>query len=289
MTDELIKQLLEAGVHFGHQTKRWNPKMKQFIFGERSGIYIIDLEKTVDCLNRARDFLKEVAAGGGSILYIGTKKQAQDVIEQEAKRAGIFYVNRRWLGGLLTNFATIRKSINRMKDIERMHTDGTFENLKKKEVASLNKEKETLAKNLSGIRDMVHLPKAIFMIDSKKEEIAVEEGRRLGIPIVGLIDTNCDPDKINFPIAGNDDAMRSIKLIASLVTDSVVEGKRQFEAGKIAQEAKKEEEARAESDEKGEAGEEIEIAEEVEKDGEKKQPSKAKTHGRKDKSETKEE
>lgn len=243
MTDELIKQLLEAGVHFGHQTKRWNPKMKKYIFGERSGIYIIDLEKTVECLNRARDFLKEIAAGGAGMLFVGTKKQAQDVIDQEAKRAGVFYINRRWLGGLLTNFQTIRKSINRMKDIENMQADGTFDNLKKKEIARLVKEKEKLEKNLSGIREMAHLPAAIFLIDSKKEEIAVEEGNRLNIPIVGLIDTNCDPGKIDFPIPGNDDAMKSIRLITSLIADSVIEGKKQFQVGKDREEALAQEEA----------------------------------------------
>jgi small subunit ribosomal protein S2 len=273
MTDELIKQLLEAGVHFGHQTKRWNPKMKKYIFGERSGIYIIDLEKTVECLNRARDFLKETAAGGASILFVGTKKQSQDVIEQEAQRAGIFYINRRWLGGLLTNFQTIRKSINRMKDIETMQTDGTFENLKKKEVSRLIKEKEKLKKNLSGIRDMVHLPAAIFLIDSKKEEIAVEEGNRLNIPIVGLIDTNCDPDKIDFPIPGNDDAMKSIRLITTLVAESIVEGKKQFQVGKDRAEAlAREEEALAQKGDEKEVLEQIEMLDEQDVKGGEKKP-----------------
>jgi small subunit ribosomal protein S2 len=280
MTDELIKQLLEAGVHFGHQTKRWNPKMKKYIFGERSGIYIIDLEKTVECLNQARDFLKGIAASGISILYVGTKKQAQDVIEQEAKRAGMFYVNRRWLGGLLTNFQTIRKSINRMKDIEKMQTDGTFDNLKKKEIASLNKEKEKLAKNLSGIREMANLPGAVFLIDSKKEEIVVEESNRLGISIVGLIDTNCDPDKIDFPIPGNDDAMRSIRLVTSLITESIIEGREQFEEGKkIAREALEKEGALAQAGDEAQVLEQIEILDEEAVDTDKKKASKVKLHG----------
>lgn len=259
MKDELIKQLLEAGVHFGHQTKRWNPKMKKYIFGERSGIYIIDLEKTVESLNAARDFLKGVAANGGSILFVGTKKQAQEVIEQEAKRAQVFYINRRWLGGLLTNFATIRKSVNRLKDIEKMQEDGTFGNLKKKEVARLTKEKEKLEKNLSGIREMNHLPKAVFIIDSKKEEIAVEECNRLGIPIVGFIDTNCDPDKIDYCIPGNDDALKSIRLVTALLAEAVLEGKKQYQAGVDA--AAQQREADAVADEK-EVLEQIELLDE---------------------------
>ncbi len=228
MKDELIKKLLEAGVHFGHQTKRWNPKMKKFIFGQRSGIYIIDLEKTIECLNRARDFLHSIAAKGGYILFAGTKKQAQDVIEEEAKRAGMFYIKYRWLGGLMTNFQTVKKSIERMKAIEKLEQDGIFAKLTKKEVARLTKEKDKLSRNLSGIRDMVRLPQAIFLVDSKKEEIAVREANRLGIPIVGLIDTNCDPDLIDYPIPGNDDALKSIRAIATTLTDSVIEGKKQF-------------------------------------------------------------
>ncbi|MFZ5800349.1 MAG: 30S ribosomal protein S2 [Candidatus Omnitrophota bacterium] len=259
MKDELIKQLLEAGVHFGHQTKRWNPKMKKFIFGERSGIYIIDLEKTVESLNAARDFLKDIAANGGDILFVGTKKQAQETIEAEAKRAQIFYVNRRWLGGLLTNFATIRKSVTRLNDIEKMQEDGTFGNLKKKEVAHLTKEKEKLEKNLSGIREMTRLPKVVFVVDSKKEEIAVEECSRLGIPIVGLIDTNCDPDKIDYLIPGNDDALKSIRLVTSLLADAILEGKRQYQAGVDA--AAEREAAEAVADEK-EVLEQIEMLDE---------------------------
>jgi len=288
MTDELIKQLLEAGVHFGHQTKRWNPKMKKYIFGDRSGIYIIDLEKTVECLNLARNFLKDTAKTGASILFVGTKKQAQEVIEEESKRAGVFYISRRWLGGLLTNFQTIRKSINRMKDIEVMQTDGTFENLKKKEVSRLTKEKEKLEKNLSGIRDMTHLPGAVFLIDSKKEEIAVEEANRLGIPIVGLIDTNCDPDKINYPIPGNDDAMKSIRLVTTLITESVIAGKQQFKDGQAKIEAA-EEEALGVKDEK-QVLEQIEMLDEVDVDAAgKKKPAKVKLGVKKPKAKTREE
>ncbi|MDP3143517.1 MAG: 30S ribosomal protein S2 [Candidatus Omnitrophota bacterium] len=276
MTDELIKQLLEAGVHFGHQTKRWNPKMKKYIFGDRSGIYIIDLEKTVDCLNQARNFLKEMARTGSTILFVGTKKQAQDVIEEEAKRAGVFYINRRWLGGLLTNFQTIRKSINRMKDIENMQTDGTFENLKKKEVSRLTKEKDKLAKNLSGIRDMTYLPGVVFLIDSKKEEITVEEANKLNIPIVGLIDTNCNPDKIDYPIPGNDDAMKSIRLVTTLITDSVIEGRKQYAEGQVKIKAEEEEALLAKGDEK-QVLEQIEMLDEVDVDAAgKKKPAKVK-------------
>ena len=228
MTDELIKKLLEAGVHFGHQTKRWNPKMKKFIFGERSGIYIIDLEKTVECLNAACDFLRGVASKGGSILFAGTKKQAQEVIEEEAKRTNMFYVKYRWMGGLLTNFQTVKKSVDRLKSIEKMAEDGIFERLTKKEVARLTKEKNKLARDLSGIREMGRLPQAIFIVDSKKEEIAVKEAIKLNIPIVGLIDTNCDPDMIDYPIPGNDDALKSIRVVTSAITDSILEGKKEF-------------------------------------------------------------
>lgn len=230
MTTELIKQLLEAGVHFGHQTKRWNPKMKEFIFGEKSGVYVIDLEKTQKLLDKARVFISEVAAKGESVLFVGTKKQAQEVIEEEAKRCGAFYINHRWLGGLLTNFQTIKKSITRYKEIEQMYKDKIFENLSKKEVASLNKEKEKLIKNLSGVIEMEGLPGAVFVIDSKKEETAVLEARRLGIPVVALIDTNCDPDLIELPIPGNDDAIKSIKLITSFIAESILDGRKRYEA-----------------------------------------------------------
>lgn len=241
MTEELIKQLLEAGVHFGHQAKRWNPKMKRYIFGERSGIYIIDLEKTVEALNKARDFLVQLASKGQMILFVGTKKQAQDIIKQEAVRCKMFYVNRRWLGGLMTNFQTIKKSIQHLKDIENMEKDGLFNSLSKKEVAQLTKEKERLERNLSGIKEIVNLPGVLFVVDSKQEETAVREARKLSMPIVGLIDTNCDPDLIDFPIPGNDDAMKSIRLITSLIADSIIEGRKQFLQGKGVIELPKEE------------------------------------------------
>lgn len=228
MVEELIKKLLEAGVHFGHQTDRWNPKMKKFIFGARSGIYIIDLEKTVVQLNLARDFLRDIAAKGGKILLVGTKKQAQMTIEEEAKRADLFYISNRWMGGLLTNFQTVRKSIERLNTIEKMQQDGIWEKLTKKEVAQLTKERDKLLKDLGGIREMKQMPQAIYIIDPKREEIAVKEASKLNIPIVGLVDTNCDPDKINFPIPGNDDALKSIRFITSVVVDSIVEGRKQF-------------------------------------------------------------
>jgi len=232
MIDELIKQLLEAGVHFGHQAKRWNPKMKKYIFGERSGIYIIDLEKTVKALNKARDFLFQLASKGQTVLFVGTKKQAQEVIRQEASRCKMFYVNRRWLGGLMTNFQTVKKSIARFKEIEKMKDDGILDSLSKKEAAQLNKEKEKLERNLSGIKEIVNLPAALFVVDSKQEETAVREARKLLIPIVGFIDTNCDPDLIDYPIPGNDDAMKSISLVVSLVADTIIEGRKQFLEGK---------------------------------------------------------
>ncbi len=228
MPSELIKQLLEAGVHFGHQTKRWNPKMKKFIFGSRSGIYIIDLEKTEECINRARDFLVDLTAKGEFVLFAGTKKQAKEVILQEAMRCGMYYVTERWPGGLLTNFSTIKKSINRLKEIEKMKEDGTFEKLTKKEIAHLEKELVKLKKNFAGIVAMERMPRAVFIVDTKKEETAVKEARRLGIPIIGLIDTNSNPDLIDFPIAGNDDATKAIKLVAGILTDAVIEGRKRF-------------------------------------------------------------
>ncbi len=274
MTDELLKQLLEAGVHFGHQTKRWNPKMKRFIFGERSGIYIIDLEKTAESLNKARSFLMDLASKGGIVLFVGTKKQAQDVIEAEAKRAEMFYINRRWLGGLLTNFQTVRKSINRLKEIEKMREEGVFDNLTKKEVMRLTKEAEKLEKNLSGIKEMVHLPQAIFLIDSKKEEIAVAEAIRLSIPIVGLIDTNCNPDLIDFPIPGNDDAMKSVKLVTALITESIIEGRKKFKEGKLAAEEALAKEEAAAVEATALPKEELELLESVVTEDEKTNPSK---------------
>ena len=228
MLNETIKQLLEAGVHFGHQTKRWNPKMDKFIFGERGGIYIIDLEKTAECLEKAKAFVKDLANKGEIILFVGTKKQAQQIIQQEALRCSMPYVSQRWLGGMLTNFVTIRKSITRLKEIERMQEDGTFKNLAKKEVIRLTKESDKLKRNLSGILQMEEFPKAIFVVDSKKDETAIKEAVKLKIPIIGLIDTNCDPDPITYPIPGNDDAIKSIRLITSMIADSVIEGRKQF-------------------------------------------------------------
>ncbi|MDI6606487.1 MAG: 30S ribosomal protein S2 [Candidatus Omnitrophota bacterium] len=228
MPSELIKQLLEAGVHFGHQTKRWNPKMKKYIFGSRSGIYIIDLEKTEECINKALDFLMEIASKGEFVLFVGTKKQAQAVMHQEALRCGMYYVTERWPGGLLTNFATIKKSINRLKSIERMKEDGTFEKLTKKEVAGLEKELGKLMKNFAGIVKMERMPKAIFIVDTKDEETAVREANRLGIPIIGLIDTNSNPDLVKFPIPGNDDATKSIAMVAKIIADTIIEGRKKF-------------------------------------------------------------
>ena len=228
MPSELIKKLLEAGVHFGHQTKRWNPKMKKFIFGSRSGIYIIDLEKTEECVNKARDFLLDITSKGEVVLFVGTKKQAQEVVQAEAIRCGMYYVTDRWPGGMLTNMATIKKSINRLKDIERMRQDGTFLQLTKKEVARLEKELAKLNKNFSGIVQMERQPKAMFVVDTKKEDTAVREANRLGIPIIGLIDTNSDPDLIAYPIPGNDDATKSIRTITSVLADAVIEGRKKF-------------------------------------------------------------
>jgi len=219
-----MKELLEAGVHFGHQTKRWNPKMKQYIFGERNGIYIIDLQKTLRLFKEATQFVSELAAQGKTILFVGTKRQAQDAIAEEALRCNMFFVNQRWLGGLLTNFSTIQKSIKRLKELDSMATDGRYELLPKKEVTRLERERKALEKNLSGIKNMPGLPEALFVIDSKNEEIAVAEARRLGIPVIAIVDTNCDPDFVDYVIPGNDDALRAIRLFASKIADSVVEG-----------------------------------------------------------------
>lgn len=220
-----IKELLEAGVHFGHQVKRWHPKMKKYIFGERNGIYIIDLQKTLKGLEDAYNFIKDIASTGTPVLFVGTKKQSQDAIHEEAIRAGAFFVNQRWLGGMLTNFSTIKKSIEKLKKIETMKEDGTFDLLPKKEVAGIEKERTKLDKNLSGIKDMTALPGAVFIVDPKKERIAVAEARKLSIPIVAIVDTNCDPDEIDHVIPGNDDAIRAIKLISSKMANAVLEGK----------------------------------------------------------------
>ena len=242
MDTELIKQLLEAGVHFGHHVSRWNPKMKKFIFGERSNIYIIDLEKTVAYLSKARDFVRGIASKGETVLFVGTKRQAQDLILQESQRSGMYYIKDRWLGGTLTNFKTIRNSIKRLEEIEAMQTGGTFDAITKKEKAILTKEMDKLKKNLQGIVSMKKMPGALFIVDAKKEDIAVKEARKLGIPIVAIIDTNADPDLIDYPIPANDDAMRSIKLLTGLITDSIVEGKKEFDESNVAELARLQEE-----------------------------------------------
>jgi small subunit ribosomal protein S2 len=220
-----MKELLEAGVHFGHQVKRWHPKMKKYIFGERNGIYIIDLQKTVKGLEDAYNFVKEISIAGLPVLFVGTKKQSQDAIREEAERAGAFYVNQRWLGGMLTNFSTIKKSIEKLKKIETMKQDGTYELLPKKEVSAYEKEREKLEKNLSGIKEMNTLPGAIFIVDPKKERIAIAEAKKLKIPVIAIVDTNCDPDEVDYVIPGNDDAIRAIKLISSKIADAIIEGK----------------------------------------------------------------
>ena len=220
-----MKQLLEAGVHFGHQTRRWNPKMKKYIFTERNGIYIIDLQKTVKKVEEAYNFVKEIAANGGTVLFVGTKKQAQESVKEEAIRSGQYFVNQRWLGGTLTNFETIQKRIKRLKDIEKMEADGTFEVLPKKEVIQLKKEWDRLEKFLGGIKDMKTLPDAIFVIDPRKERIAVAEAHKLNIPLVGIVDTNCDPDEIDVVIPANDDAIRAVKLLTGKMADAILEAK----------------------------------------------------------------
>ncbi|AFV11336.1 30S ribosomal protein S2 [Thermacetogenium phaeum DSM 12270] len=220
-----MKQLLEAGVHFGHQTRRWNPKMAPYIFTERNGIYIIDLQKTVKKMEEAYNFIKEVVSEGKSVLFVGTKKQAQDSVREEAERCGMFYVNVRWLGGMLTNFQTIRKRIERLRELEKMEETGHFELLPKKEVTKLQAEKEKLLRFLGGIKDMDELPGALFIVDTRKEHIAVCEARKLGIPTVGIVDTNCDPDEIDYVIPGNDDAIRAVRLLTSKIADAVLEAK----------------------------------------------------------------
>src|SRR6201997_5536305 len=225
-----MKDLLEAGVHFGHQTKRWNPKMKQYIFGERNGIYIIDLGKTVRLFREAEEFVTNLAAEGRTILFVGTKRQAKDVIAEEAQRCGMYFVSERWLGGLLTTFATIQRSLGRLRDLEAMATDGRFDTLSKKEIARNEKERRKLAKNLDGIRGMSRLPDAVFVVDTKKEKIAVDEARKLKIPVIGVVDTNCDPDEVDLVIPGNDDALRSIRLFASRIADAVLSGRGLAEA-----------------------------------------------------------
>ena len=225
MSSVSMKQLLEAGVHFGHQTRRWNPKMAKYIFTERNGIYIIDLQKTVKMLDTAYDFIREVSAEGGEILFVGTKKQAQEAIKEEAERCGMHFVNARWLGGMLTNYKTIQKRIARLEQLNKMKEDGTFDLLPKKEVIKLELEIEKLEKFMGGIKNMGTLPKAMFIVDTRKEKIAVAEARNLGIPVVAIVDTNCDPDEVDYVIPGNDDAIRAVKLIAGAMADAVIEGR----------------------------------------------------------------
>ena len=250
MANISMKEFLEAGVHFGHQTRRWNPKMKEYIYGERNGIYIIDLQKTLKLFKEAAKFVSDLAQEARVILFVGTKRQAQEAIAEEASRCGMFYVNHRWLGGLLTNNATIQKSITKLKELEEMSRDGRYELLPKKEVLKLERERKHLELNLAGIKDMPSLPDALFVVDSNKEEIAVKEARKLGIPVVAIVDTNCDPDLVDYVIPGNDDALRSIRLFTSRIADAVLEGRqaeeqRRLEAEKIAMEQAAEELERA--------------------------------------------
>jgi small subunit ribosomal protein S2 len=248
LTGIALKDLLEAGVHFGHQTKRWNPKMKQFIFGERNGIYIIDLAKTARLFGDAEQFVGNLAAEGRTVLFVGPNRQAQDAIAEEAQRSGMFFVNQRWLGGLLTNFSTIQRSLARLRDLEAMETDGRYESLSKKEIAQIEKEKRKLQKNLEGIRHMSRLPDALFVVDTRKEKIAVDEARKLKIPVIGVVDTNCDPDEVDYVIPGNDDALRAIRLFASRIADAIVSGRG------IRESAQAEETADAEGDERARRG-----------------------------------
>ena len=228
-----MKQLLEAGVHFGHQTRRWNPKMAEYIFTERNGIYIIDLQKTVKKIVEAYDFVRDIAAEGGEVLFVGTKKQATDAIREEAERVGMYYVNARWLGGMLTNFKTIRKRIDRLFQLEKMEEDGTFDLLPKKEVIKLKGEREKLEKFLGGIKHMKKLPAALFVVDLRKEKNAILEAKKLGIPVVAIVDTNCDPDEVDYVIPGNDDAIRAVKLIAETMSNAIIEGRQGEDASII--------------------------------------------------------
>jgi len=236
MASLTMKELLEAGVHFGHQTKRWNPKMQKYIFGERNGIYIIDLQKTLKKFREAYAYVRDLAAEGGTVLFVGTKKQAQETVFEEASRCGMFYVNHRWLGGTLTNFATIRKSIARLKKLDEMSETGEYERLPKKEVIGLERERGKLQNALVGIKNMDRLPSAVFIVDPKKEKIAVEEAQRLAIPIVAIVDTNCDPTGIDYPVPGNDDAIRAVRLISARVADAVLEGAGTFAKEEAAEE-----------------------------------------------------
>lgn len=238
-----MKQLLEAGVHFGHQTRRWNPKMAEYIFTERNGIYIIDLQKTVKKIEEAYYFVRDIAAEGGTVLFVGTKKQAQDAIREEAERTGMYFVNARWLGGMLTNFKTIKKRIDRLYQLKKMREDGTMELLPKKEVLKLNLEEERLEKFMGGIKEMKELPSAIFVVDPRKEKNAIAEAHKLGIPVIAIVDTNCDPEEADYPIPGNDDAIRAVKLIVSTIGNAIIEGKQGEEMAEA-----ESDEAEAESD-----------------------------------------
>ncbi len=229
-----LKELLESGVHFGHQTRRWNPKMKKYIFGERNGIYVIDLGKTARLFTKAEEFVSRLANDGRKILFVGTKRQAQDLIQEEAQRCGMYFVNQRWLGGLLTNFMTIQRSIGRLRELESMAEDGRYESLSKKEIARIEKEKRKLHKNLDGIRQMTRLPDAVFVVDTRKEKIAVDEARTLKIPVIGIVDTNCNPDDVDYIIPGNDDALRSIRLFVTRIADAVITGRGLREAAQEA-------------------------------------------------------
>ena len=240
MSSVSMKQLLEAGVHFGHQTRRWNPKMAKYIFTERNGIYIIDLQKTVKMLDTAYDFIREVSAEGGEVLFVGTKKQAQEAIREEAERCGMHFVNARWLGGMLTNYKTIQKRIARLEQLNKMKEDGTFDLLPKKEVIKLELEIEKLEKFMGGIKNMGKLPKAMFIVDTRKEKIAVAEAKNLGIPVVAIVDTNCDPDEVDYVIPGNDDAIRAVKLISGAMADAIIEGRQGEQTAPVAEEATEE-------------------------------------------------
>ena len=257
-----MKQLLEAGVHFGHQTRRWNPKMAEYIFTERHGIYIIDLQKTVKKVEEAYFFIRDIAANGDDILFVGTKKQAQDSIKEEAERVGMYYVNARWLGGMMTNFQTIQKRIDRLAQINKMEEEGTFDLLPKKEVIKLKAQRDKLEKYLGGIKEMKKLPGALFVVDPKKEHIAITEAKKLGIPVVAIVDTNCDPDDVDYVIPGNDDAIRAVKLIASTMANAIIEGRQGEDALPVREDADDAEEAAVE-EAKEEAVEEAEAQEEA--------------------------
>jgi len=247
MSKVSVQQLLEAGVHFGHQTKKWNPKMKKYIFGERKKVYIINLQQTSECLDKAYDFVKNLAIEGRNVLFVGTKKQAQDAVREAAEKTGMYYINQRWLGGMLTNFSTIKARINYLKDLENKKNNGYFDNINKKEASGIEKEIEKLTKTLGGIKDMYRLPDVLFIVDTQKEHLAVKEAKKLNIPIVAIVDTNCDPDEVDFVIPGNDDAIKSVNLITSKITEAVTEGKSTGAIKAVAKSEEKSEEAKPET------------------------------------------